>query len=205
MITTNIEDKLSILTQKSAGDFLAFLYDCDGTLADNMQGHRNSYKMVAKMYGIDLDVSIIDELSGWPILAVAGEIKKRYHADFDPATFTEQKNELYENSFINETKPIGFVVDHLKEHAGKLRIAVVSGSERHAVVRTLNILGIADLVEVMVCAGETPHGKPFPDPFLYAAELLNVAPGKCLVFEDGDAGIQAAETAGMQWIRIDKI
>jgi len=60
-------------------------------------------------------------------------------------------------------------------------------------------------VEVMVCAGETPNGKPFADPFLKAANELNVDPAACMVFEDGEPGCQAAEAAGMQWIRIDKI
>ena len=61
------------------------------------------------------------------------------------------------------------------------------------------------LVEVLVCAGETPRGKPYPDPFLAAAEKLGVAPEACMVFEDGNAGVQAAAAAGMKWIRIDKI
>ncbi len=66
-------------------------------------------------------------------------------------------------------------------------------------------LGIEDLVEVLVCAGDTPQGKPFPDPFLLAAKKLGVLPNECLVFEDGEAGVKAAEAAGMDWIRIDKI
>lgn len=57
----------------------------------------------------------------------------------------------------------------------------------------------------MVCSGETVQGKPYPDPFLRAAQLLGVAPGDCLVFEDGEAGVQAAEAAGMKWVRIDKL
>jgi HAD superfamily hydrolase (TIGR01509 family) len=69
----------------------------------------------------------------------------------------------------------------------------------------LRILGIAEIPELLVCAGETPRGKPYPDPFLAAAEKLGVAPARCLVFEDGDAGTKAAEAAGMQWIRIDKV
>ncbi|QEC46055.1 HAD family phosphatase [Pseudobacter ginsenosidimutans] len=204
-MSTLIEDKLAILTKLSEGDFEAFLYDCDGTLADNMGAHKASYKAVAANYGIDLDVSIIDELAGWPIPAVSEEIRKRYKTDFDPAVFTQQKNAQFEESFINETRPVEFVVEHLKAHAGKFRIGVVSGSERNAVVKTMQILGIESLVEVMVCAGETPHGKPFADPFLEAAKLLNVQPDKCLVFEDGDAGIKAAEAAGMKWIRIDRV
>jgi HAD superfamily hydrolase (TIGR01509 family) len=57
----------------------------------------------------------------------------------------------------------------------------------------------------MVCAGETPHGKPHPDPFLSAAHQLGIPPEDCLVFEDGEAGVIAAEAAGMKWVRIDKL
>lgn len=202
---TVIADKLSLLTQQSAGDYDAFLYDCDGTLADNMGAHKLSYQAVARMYGFELDAALIDELAGWPILAVTQEIKKRYGVDFDPAVFTQQKNTLYESSFINETQPIEFVVEHLRQHAGKVRIAVVSGGTRAAVSRTLRMLGISQLVEVLVCAGETPQGKPYADPFLAAARQLSVEPSKCLVFEDGDPGVQAAEAAGMRWIRIDRV
>jgi HAD superfamily hydrolase (TIGR01509 family) len=66
-------------------------------------------------------------------------------------------------------------------------------------------LGIFDLVDIMVCAGETERGKPFPDPFLKAAEELGVDPTHCMVFEDGDAGVQSAIAAGMKWVRVDKI
>jgi HAD superfamily hydrolase (TIGR01509 family) len=40
---------------------------------------------------------------------------------------------------------------------------------------------------------------------LKAAELLGVAPHECMVFEDGDPGVEAAEKAGMKWVRVDKI
>jgi HAD superfamily hydrolase (TIGR01509 family) len=73
------------------------------------------------------------------------------------------------------------------------------------VERTLQVLGIAHLVEVTVCAGETQRGKPYPDPFIKAAELLGVTPADCLVFEDGEAGVTAARAAGMSWVRIDRL
>jgi HAD superfamily hydrolase (TIGR01509 family) len=97
------------------------------------------------------------------------------------------------------------VVGHLRKHAGEVRIGVVSGSGREAVERTLQVLGIAHLVEVTVCAGDTPRGKPYPDPFIKAAELLDVSPAGCLVFEDGEAGVTAAKAAGMSWVRIDQL
>jgi HAD superfamily hydrolase (TIGR01509 family) len=199
-----VPDKQAILTRLSNGNFDAFLYDCDGTLADNMGAHKASYCAAATMLGFELDDAIIDELAGWPIIQVAEEIRKRYNANFDPAAFAQLKNKLYESNFINETKPIEFVVEHLKAHAGKVRIGVVSGGSRPSVSRTLQLLGISQLVEVLVCAGETPRGKPYPDPFLQAAEQLCVDPSKCMVFEDGNPGVQAAEAAGMKWIRVDQ-
>ncbi|OQP68292.1 HAD family hydrolase [Niastella populi] len=198
-----VPDKQTILTRLSEGSYDAFLYDCDGTLADNMGAHKASYSAAATMCGFELDDAIIDELAGWPIIQVAEEIRKRYNGNFDPAAFAQLKNKLYESNFINETKPIEFVVAHLKAHVGKVRIAVVSGGSRPSVSKTLQLLGISKLVEVLVCAGETPRGKPYPDPFLSAAEKLGVDPTKCLVFEDGTPGVQAAEAAGMRWIRID--
>lgn len=206
---TNIErtsaEKYEALTLLTAGDFKAFLYDCDGTLADTMPGHKKSYVRVAAQDGVVIDEAIIDEFAGLPIQNVVQEINKRYNSSFDPADFTERKETIFLNEYIDQTQPIDYVVNHLKAHAGKVKIAVVSGGDRVVVERTLRLLGILEIPEILVCAGETPHGKPYPDPFLAAAEYLGVAPEHCLVFEDGDPGVQAAEAAGMRWVRIDKV
>lgn len=195
-------EKLTALTQ---GDYEAFLYDCDGTLADNMQAHKNSYVKAAGEFGFMLDPALIDELAGWPTVEVVGEMSRRYQVALDVTAFTQRKGQIFFEEYIEYTQPIPFVVDHLKQHAGKIKIGVVSGGRRHTVERTLNVLGIRHLVDTIVCAGETPKGKPFPDPFLKAALDLGVAPEKCMVFEDGDPGIQSANAAGMQSIRIDHI
>lgn len=196
--------KLEQLTNLSKG-YKAYLYDCDGTLADNMGAHKETYIKVAANKGHVIEGDIIDELAGWPVINVIEEINKKYGTDFDPAEFKEQKYKLFLDEYITHTLPIAHVVDHLRAHVGQVKIGVVSGSGRIAVEKTLQVLGIADLVEVMVCAGETERSKPFPDPFLKAAELLGVAPGDCLVFEDGEAGTIAATAAGMNWVRIDQL
>lgn len=205
MSTNNSQDKYDALVKLSMGNFKAFLYDCDGTLADNMPAHTETYIKVAAEKGVVIDGAIIDEFAGLPIVNVVEKINERYQSTFDPEEFKAHKYKLFLEQYIEHTQPIDYVVNHLKHHAGLVRIAVVSGSSRIAVEKTLQVLGIDHLVEVMVCAGETPQGKPYPDPFLKAAELLGVAPDQCLVFEDGNAGVQAAEAAGMRWIRIDKL
>lgn len=207
-ILTAVENgKLQKLTQLTDGPYKAFLYDCDGTLADNMHSHKAAFVKVAEKYNITLDDSIIDELAGWPTPLIAEEIAKRYKTEFDPYVFAEQKSTFYKDEFVAGTQPISFVVEHLKRaHAdGKVKIGVVSGGSRATVSITLKVIGVDGYLDAIVCAGETEHGKPYADPFLRAAELLGVSPKECIVFEDGDPGVQAAESAGMKWIRVDRI
>jgi len=200
----DIFNKLNILNNRTKGKYKALLYDCDGTLADNMLAHKLSYKEAAAKYGIDLDTTIIDELAGWPTRLVADEISRRYQVAL-PDTFSTEKTAVFFEKFIEKTQPIAYVTEHLKANATYAHIGVVSGGTRTTVQKTLSVLGLTEYIEVLVCAGETPNGKPFPDPFLAAAEQLGVDPKDCIVFEDGDPGVAAAEAAGMDWVRIDRI
>jgi HAD superfamily hydrolase (TIGR01509 family) len=198
-------DKLTNLLAATAGEYDAFLYDCDGTLADTMPAHKESYVAIAKGLGFDLDASIIDEFAGLPEPLVIAKINERYNTRHDALAFAEAKSHLFYEQYVEHILPVQFVVDHLLAHHGKLKIGVVSGGGRKTVLKTLEILGILDKVDVVVCAGETPEGKPSPQPFLKAAELLGVQPSRCFVFEDGDAGVRSAIAAGMKWVRIDQI
>jgi HAD superfamily hydrolase (TIGR01509 family) len=197
--------KYEKLLQLTEGKYQAFLYDCDGTLADNMQAHKDAYVKVAARYGLKLDPSLIDEFAGLPTVLVVEEINKRYNKSINTVEFADAKSQLFYHEFMHDTKPIEFVRRHLIEHAGKVKIGVVSGGRRQTVTKTLKVLGLLEYVESLVCAGETPNGKPFADPFLKAAQELGVDPAACMVFEDGEPGCVGAEAAGMQWIRIDKI
>ncbi|MDQ3278710.1 MAG: HAD family phosphatase [Bacteroidota bacterium] len=198
-------EKLETLNKLTEGPYKAFLYDCDGTLADNMPSHKAAFVKAAALYNITLNDAIVDELAGWPTTLVAEEIAKRYKTEFDYTVFARQKSAIFVEEFIKKTLPIPFVVEHLKSHTGKKKIGVVSGGSRSTVSQTLEVIGVDTYLDVLVCAGETERGKPFPDPFLSAAEKLGVRPEECLVFEDGDPGVEAATRAGMKWIRVDKI
>lgn len=204
-ITEITAAKLLILNNLSEGNFDAFLYDCDGTLADSMPWHKKAYVEVAARHGVMIDAGIIDEFAGLPVTKVVEEMNKRYNSSLDPEAFAEEKENIFFEEYIHLIQPIDFVTQHMKLHHGKKKMAVVSGSIRESVEKTLSVIGMAQLTEVLVCAGETSLGKPFPDPFLAAAKKLGVAPERCLVFEDADAGVKAAEAAGMKWIRIDQL
>lgn len=183
----------------------ALLYDVDGTLADNMSAHKAAYAAAALEYGIQLDTILIDETAGWPTVAVAEVIAQRYGKTFDFHEFAQRKSGIFRTEYIQQTKPVEHVLQHLRQQVGKKKIGLVSGGTRKTLEITLDVIGVNGLYEVLVCAGDTPNGKPSPEPFLLAAQHLEVAPARCFVFEDGDPGVQGAIAAGMGWVRIDQL
>src|SRR5690606_17163565 len=165
-----------------AESYDALLFDVDGTLADNMDAHKQAYKAAAEHYGVQLDVTIIDETAGWPTVAVAEEISKRYGVDFDYEEFSTLKSTIFRDEYVFKTKPVDYVVEHLKYQKGRKLIGAVSGGTRTTLSMTLSTIGVWDDLETLVCAGDTPEGKPSPQPFLLAASQLNIAPERCLVY-----------------------
>ena len=73
--------------------------------------------------------------------------------------------------------------------------ALVTNTGRALTERALDTIG-REHFDVTVCGDEVPRGKPDPDPYLRAAELLGVAPGECLAVEDSPTGALSAERAG---------
>ena len=81
-------------------------------------------------------------------------------------------------------------------------MAVASSGLGRIVHQTLITTGLLDLFDVVVTADDVENGKPAPDLFLLAAERLGVAPEDCIVYEDGDPGLEAAARAGMRAVDV---
>jgi len=188
-------------------DYQAYLYDCDGTLADTMPLHYQAW--VAEMFarGVTLDASkivdLIHELAGMPAEKVIAELNHRYGTKVDAHLAAEAKEERFVREYLHLVKPILPVFEHLMANRDRAKIGVVSGGRKSVVEKTLAVIGVLQYVEVIVASEDVVHGKPAPDPFLLAAQKLNVAPKDCLVFEDGELGIQSAKAAGMDWVKIE--
>jgi beta-phosphoglucomutase len=88
--------------------------------------------------------------------------------------------------------------------AERVPVAVVSGAARAEIEPVLEAAELVGLVHLVVAAEDVPHGKPAPDGFLRALELLGggLVASDVLVLEDAEAGIAAAKTAGMRCIAV---
>jgi beta-phosphoglucomutase-like phosphatase (HAD superfamily) len=85
---------------------------------------------------------------------------------------------------------------------GRLKRAVATSASRHAADLHLGRSGLRDKFQVIVTRDDVAHGKPFPDVFLRAAELLDVLPAECLAVEDSMNGVRAAHAAGMMPVMV---
>jgi HAD superfamily hydrolase (TIGR01509 family) len=185
-----------------AGDFKAYLFDCDGTIVDSMPLHYIGWKKTLAEYGCtDFSEELFYELGGLPVLDVVKLLNDRDGLHIPAEEFSIRKEDHY-YELIHELKAVPEVLEEIHRTHGTIPFAVVSGSTRESVLKSLNILGIAHLFDTLVCAGDYEQGKPNPEPFLLAAKRLGVEPEACLVFEDADAGIKAAMAAGMKVVRI---
>ena len=83
-------------------------------------------------------------------------------------------------------------------------IAIATGGQREIALPALKAAGLQDLFSIVVTPRDVGpgRGKPAPDMFLLAAEKMGVAAERCLVFEDAEPGIRAAQAAGMAVVRV---
>ena len=185
------------------GPFEAYLFDCDGTIADSMPVHFRAWTQAVEEQGGTFPEALFYRWAGVPHDRIVELLNAELRLAMPIAETTRRKEELYVE-LLSDVKAIGSVVDHIEKESGRLPFAVVSGSPRVSVVKTLTILGLLHHFSVVVCAEDYRHGKPHPEPFLLAAQKLDIPPERCLVFEDADAGIRSAESAGMQWVRVPR-
>ncbi len=182
--------------------FEGYIFDCDGTLTDSMPLHFLSWQAAMARYGIDFPEERFYGMAGMPTDKIIEILSAEQGIQVDVAQATEEKEQGFLDR-ISELKPIEFTIQKVHEAiaAGK-KVSVASGGTREAVRLQLEAIGMSENFEIRVCAEDTERHKPEPDVFLRAAELMGVAPEKCVVYEDADLGIQAAKAAGMAWVDV---
>ena len=184
-----------------SGDFRAYLFDCDGTIADSMPLHYIAWKQALGEWGCDFPERLFYSWGGMPVAEIISTLNMRNGLSMPVEAVAHRKENLY-YELLPKLTPVPEVLEQIEAAHQRIPFAVVSGSTRESVTASLRVLGLLDKFDVMVCAGDYKNAKPDPEAFLLAAERLGVRPASCLVFEDTEMGIRAATAAGMQSVRI---
>ncbi len=180
------------------------IFDCDGTIVDTMPLHYQAWIAALKEYGCEFPESLFYEMAGIPTIRILEIFNEKYGYGL-PVLEAAQRKESLAEGLIPQALAIAPVVEVIHRYAGKLPMAVASGTTRHLCSTVLSRLGLAELFQAIVTAEDVEHGKPAPDIFLEAARRIGVHPAECLVYEDADLGLQAARAAGMSAVDIRPI
>jgi beta-phosphoglucomutase family hydrolase len=186
-----------------SGDFAGYIFDLDGTLVDTMPLHYRAWDEAMRTFGLQcsLDEELFYSLGGVPTMKVAELIAKHYGLTIDPLKVFHHKEALF-TALQKDAKLIEPVVAFAREAAKTRPVSIASGGPRDIVREMLRIAGLAPLFPIVVTPEDVVHGKPAPDMFLLAAKIMGVEPAKCLVFEDAEPGMRAAEAAGMKYVKV---
>ena len=183
------------------GAFGAYLFDCDGTIADSMPLHYIAWKKALAEWNCSFDEDLFYALGGTPVAEIVSMLNKKQGLSMPVESVSSRKENLY-MELLPQLKAVPEVMEQIDAQHGRIPFAVVSGSTRESVTASLHSLKLLNRFDTMVCAGDYKKSKPDPECFLLAASKLGVAPESCLVFEDTDMGIQAATAAGMASVKI---
>ncbi|HVJ05087.1 MAG TPA: HAD family phosphatase [Candidatus Saccharimonadales bacterium] len=183
------------------GSFGAYLFDCDGTIADSMPLHYDAWLAALGEWNCTFDEELFYSWGGKPTREIISELNGMQGLNMPVESVANRKEDIY-YSLLPHLKAVPEVLEIIQAEAGRIPFAVVSGSNRDSVTASLKAVGLLDRFDTIVCAGDYQKSKPDPEPFLLAAARLEVPPEQCLVFEDTDMGTDAARAAGMAYVRV---
>lgn len=169
----------------------ALLFDMDGTLVDSTDEVEAAWRRFAGQHGLDPDV-LLERVHG----IRAEESIRRWSPEGTDVAAAVEDLTAFEIAQAGRTRAIDGAVEFVNAVPLAAHALVTSAVLPLAVAR-MRGAGIR-LPQLVVSAEDVPHGKPAPDVYLLAAELLDVAPADAVVFEDAEAGIRAGLAAGMR-------
>jgi len=179
----------------------ACLFDLDGVIVDTAKYHFVAWRQIAEELGFTFNERDNERLKGVSrqrSLDILLNIGRLTLDEESKAHLAEKKNGLYLDYVRNMTPddilPGAERFLHACRAAG-LKTALATASRNSALI--LDLLRIRSLFDVVVDGNKVKRTKPDPEVFLLCAQELAVEPECCVVFEDAEAGIEAARAAGM--------
>lgn len=179
------------------------IFDLDGVLVDTAKYHYLAWKQLAAQLGFEFTLEQNEALKGvsrmrsLEILLADGGLTGKF-TDAEMEKLAAEKNEIYVR-YIRELKQEelfpGVVETFRAMKAADVKIALGSASKNAGMI--LDRLQITPYFDAIIDGTKVTKAKPDPEVFLLAAQELGIAPCDCVVFEDSQAGIEAAKSADM--------
>ena len=184
----------------------ALIFDLDGVIVDTAKYHYLAWKELADSLGFEFTKEQNERLKGvsrMKSLDILLEIGNLSFSEEQKLKFAEEKNKKYVE-FITKMKKdeiLPGVVDFI-ESSKKAGLRTALGSASKNAMTILKQIDILKYFDAVIDGTKVSKAKPDPEVFLKGAKTLNVNPNECIVFEDAQAGIEAALNGGMYCVGI---
>ncbi len=177
---------------------LAFLFDMDGVIIDSNPMHRLVWEEYNRRHGVETTEAMHHHMYGKRNDAIIRDFLGQHLTDAEVKLHSDQKERLYREMMLPQVEES--LVPGIREFLNANRalpMAVGSNANALNIQFVLDEAGLGSFFRVTVHGGQVKRGKPHPDIYLRAAELLGVPVESCVVFEDSITGVDAGLAAGM--------
>ncbi len=184
----------------------AAIFDLDGVIVDTAKYHYLAWKRLAQELGFEFSEQDNERLKGVSrlrSLEILLEIGGLHVDETTKQTLAAKKNAWYVEYIrqMDASEVLPGAAEYLtllRDH--HIKIALGSASQNARLI--LERLNLTALFDAIVDGSQIQRAKPDPEVFLRAAETLRIPPQECVVFEDAEAGIEAARRAGMACVGV---
>ncbi len=174
------------------------LFDLDGLLVDSEPLQFGSYRQALGQFGVSLD------LNAWiqwhSVEASTTRWIKDQGLEVDPEAVRAIKKAHYDHLVANELELKPGAQELVEKCAHEFELGVVSSSRRESIEGCLAKFDLQKKFSMLVSGAELKRSKPYPDSYLEALKLLNMAPENALALEDSVTGFRAATAAGINCV-----
>jgi len=184
----------------------AVVFDFDGVLADSEPLHLATYQEVFSSMGVTLTRDdYYEHYLGYDDEGVFRAIGRAHGwtiSDEQVAAFIAEKSRVFDQMIAGGNVLYPGAADCVTRLARAFPLGIASGALKHEIQTILAGANLDRYFRFVVAAGDTPHSKPAPGPYVRAAQLHGHPPSACVAIEDSRWGIVSAKAAGMKCVAI---
>ncbi len=184
----------------------AIVFDFDGVLANSEPAHLSALTEVLQEVGITITpADYYQRYLGLDDAGVFRAVSEEHRVELDAAkieALIERKAVIFDRLISGGDVLFPGAQACVERLAARYPLGIASGALRHEIEGILSGAGLTHFFSFIVASGETPRGKPHPDPYRRAAELHGRPPERCLAIEDSRWGIESARGAGLRCLGI---
>lgn len=180
------------------------LFDMDGVIVDNLPYHVDAWMVFCEKNGFNLSRDIFfNEMNGLNAKSSFEYLFKKSLTKEEVHFYEEQKEVIYREYYKDHIRPAEGLLDFIQEaKSNGIKIALATSAGQGNIDFTIDGLGIRHLFDAIIGGHQVVNGKPDPEIYLKAAELLGLNPKDCVVIEDSIQGMEAGYAAGARVIGI---